>query len=115
MNNMSTNDPHYHRKMRFEQGYRQLAAQGVFKNQPSRSTVPAEVWVCVAFAIVADSISRAFGWFRIIAYLTLAYSIYYLSPGAFPCFGVRHVFFDVVAGVVLLRSVWLLLRREFTK
>jgi len=112
---MSSNDPHYHRKMRFEQGYRELAAQGVFRKQSPRSSIPAELWVCVAFALMANFISRLFGWLRILAYLSLVASICCLSPGAVPVFGYRHVFWDLIAAIVLLRSVWLLLSREFIK
>lgn len=112
MNNMSNDDPHHRRKMRFDQGYRQLAAQGVFQKQPLRPTISAEVWVGVAFAVMADFVSRAFAWFRIFAYLAIVGAIYYLAPGAIQAFGLRLVIFDLAAAAVLLRSVWLILKRE---
>lgn len=114
MSNPNDNDRQHRRRMRFEHAYCQLAAQGLFQNRPIRPSIPAEVWVGVAFAVMADFISRAFAWFRILGYLALVGAIYYLAPGAVQTFGLRLVIFDLTAAAALLRSIWLILKRECT-
>lgn len=113
MSNMSYEDRHYHRRERFEQGYRELAAQGVFRNQPLRPAIPAELWVCVAFALIADSVSRAFGWLRTFAYWAFLLAIANSAYGAVGFEG-HHWAFDLICAAYLFRSFGRLFKREWT-
>lgn len=111
---MSNEDRHYRRRVRFEQGYRQLAAQGVYTKRPYRSRPSAETWVRVTCALLADFISRTFAWLRIVAYLACLGTIWHLGPGAMPVYGMRQVLFDLIFGAYLVHSTWKLLKRECT-
>lgn len=104
------------RDLREEARRRYSAAPPAPQAPPSRAIKPsAEVWVIVVFALAADFVSRAFAWLRILVYSTLIGAIYYLSPGAVPISGLRHGLIDLIAAAVLLRSIWLLLKRECFK
>ncbi|WP_438480837.1 hypothetical protein [Oleiharenicola lentus] len=63
---------------------------------------------------MADGISRAFAWLRIITYLACLVAIWYLRPGAVSVYGLKYGIFDIVCGAYLARSTWILLRREYT-
>jgi hypothetical protein len=113
MNNMSANDPHYHRKTRFDQGYRQLAAQGVFAQPKTYSRPSAETWVYVIFALGTNFVSRSFGWLRVFAYWAFLLSIACGVAGVME-FTDRHVAKDLIFAAYLLRSFGMLLKRECT-
>lgn len=109
---MPNEDRHHRRRMRFEQGYRELAAQGVFRKQSIRSTIAAELWVCVAFALIADFVSRAFGWLRILAYGSFLLAIANCAYGTVG-FERRHWAADLIYAAYLLLSFGRLIKREW--
>ena len=113
MSNMSYEDRHFHRRKRFEQGYRELAAQGAFAKQPTSPTLSAELRIYVAFALATNLVSRAFGWLRILAYLAFMLSIANAALGTI-AFAQRHWALDLLSGAYLIRSFAILLKRECT-
>lgn len=113
MNNMSNDDPHYHHKMRFDQGYRQLAAQGVFASPKFYTRPSAETWVYVIFALGTNFVSRSFGWMRVFAYWAFLLSIACAAAGVME-FKERHVAMDLISVAYLGCSFGMLLKRECT-
>lgn len=108
---MSTYDRHYHRRVLFEEGRRYLAAQGSCSARSSYSRPSPEVWVYVAFAILANFVSRSFGWMRVFAYWAFLLSIGFSAFDSID-FEMRHWFMDVMSAAYLFRSFCMLLKRE---
>lgn len=110
---MPIEDSHYQRRMRFEQGRREFAAQGVFSKPPTPPSLSAELWIYVLFALSTNFVSRVFGWLRIFAYLAFLLSIANAALGAV-AFKERHWVLDLISGIYLVRSFVILLKRECT-
>ena len=106
-------DRYYHRRTLFEQGRRQLAVQRAVPRLAQGPGLPAELLICVAFALFADAVSRLFGWLRVFAYLSFLVAI---ADGAYGAvgFGGHHWAFDLIYAAYLLRSFGRLIKREWS-
>lgn len=113
MSDLSNENRRQLRRMRFQQGYHRLVAQGVFSGQPVCAGPSAELWVCVAFALLANFVSRVFGWLRVFAYVAFLLAVILCVQEDFD-FNVRHVVLDLISVPYLIYSAGRLLIRECT-
>lgn len=114
MNHNSYDEPTYHRRLRFERGYRQLAERrALAEASPAYMRVPAVLWTSVALALVTNFVSRAFGWARIFAYLAFLLAIASAAYGVSEIEG-RHWIVDLLTGSYLIRALYILFRREWS-
>jgi hypothetical protein len=81
---------------------------------PAARHPSAEVKVIVFFTLLADVLSRAFTYFRIAAYLAFLAALFALARGMAPT-AERHPVVESLVAVSLIRSLWIIIKREFLK